>query len=186
MFQRTMMILAAALSIPIVGASQVKPKVSKTEAEQTALAAVNGGKIISGEYEKENGKHIWSFDVSASGILKEVWVDPVSGMVIKITNESIANEKKESATETESGHGHQKETPKKWKVTKLQAENIAIKAVPGGKVMEAELEHESGMYIWSLDVKKGNQTKEVWINPMDGRLIKVSTENEKKERRAKY
>ena len=101
-------------------------------------------------------------------------------MVIK-----IANEKKKSVSETECGHGHQKATSQKWKVTKSQSENIAMKAVPGGEVMEAEQEHESGMYIWPPDVKKGSQTDEVWIDSMSGKVIKISTENKKKEGRAK-
>ncbi len=163
-----------------IGASLVKPKVTKTEAEQTALAAVNGGKIVNGEYEKENGKHAWSFNVRANGGLKEVWVNPESGMVIK-----IANEKKKSVSETERGHGHKKAASQKWEVTKSQSENIAMKAVPGGEVMEAEREHESGMYIWPPDVKKGSQTDEVWIDSMSGKVIKISTENKKKEGRAK-
>lgn len=185
MFHKTMAILAMVVTLPLFAEAQVKPKITKPEAEQAALAAVKGGKILSGEYEKENGKHIWSFDVRANGSIKEIWIDPVSGKVIKVQNESVGQETKENAGDAngnmEHGSSHSKKFASQSKITKSQAEKIAMKAVPGGKVTEAELEHESEMFIWSLDVKKGNQTNEVWISPRTGKVLKVSVENEKNE-----
>lgn len=171
---RVLVTFALALSLPLLAEAQMKPKVTKAEAEQTALAAVKGGKVISGEYEKENGKHIWSFDIRADGAVKEVWVDPVSGMVIKVSTETKSSEKKEKAEDMKSA-----------KVTKAEAEKIALKAVPGGRVMEAELEHESGEFIWSLDVKSGKETKEVWVDPQSGKVVKVTTESANAERNEK-
>ena len=166
--------LALALSLPLLAQAQSKPKVSKAQAEQAALAQVKGGKVLSGEYEQEAGKHIWSFDIRSGDQIKEVWVDPVSGMVIKVSTETKSNEKKEKAEDMKSA-----------KVTKAEAEKIALEAVPGGKVMEAELEHESGRFIWSLDVKSGKETKEVWIDPQSGKVLKVTTESAKAEKREK-
>ncbi len=171
---RMLVTLALAFSLPLLAEAQMKPKVTKAQAEQAALAAVKGGKVVSGEYEKENGKHIWSFDIRTDGAIKEVWVDPVSGMVTKISTETKANEKKEKAADMKSA-----------KITKAEAEAIALKAVPGGKVMESELEHESGKFIWSLDVKSGKETKEVWIDPQSGKVVKVTTESAKAEKMEK-
>ncbi len=188
---KSIMLFAVALllTLPLGVNAQTKSKVTKAQAEQAALSAVKGGKILSGEYEKENGKYIWSFDIRQDEVIKEVWVDPVSGMVIKIQTESAANEKKERSEETEYKHGSHaaknKTVGEKAIISKSQAEAIAMKAVPGGKVTEAELEHESGLYIWSMDVQTPKGTKEVWVSPKTGKVLKVFVENESKEGRKK-
>ncbi len=162
--------LAVALVLPCSVMAQQRPRVTKKQAEVVAVNAVKGGKILSAEYEHESGKYIWSLDVKSGSLIKEVWVDPMSGKVIKISSESMMNEKDEKAEEAG-----------KAKVTKAEAEKIALKAVPGGKVTEAELEHESGMFIWSLDVKSGKTNKEVWISPESGKVLKVFTEEGSEE-----
>ena len=171
---RTLVIVALALSLPLLAQAQPKPKVTKSQAEKAALASVKGGKVLSGEYEHEAGKYIWSFDIKAGDQLKEVWVDPNSGKVLKVSTETPTNEKKEKTKDMKSA-----------KITKAEAEKIAVTAVPGGKVMDAELEHESGMFIWSLDVKSGKETKEVWIDPQSGKVVKITTESAKSEKQEK-
>lgn len=141
-------IIALALSLPLLAEAQPKPKITKSQAQKAALAEVKGGKVLSGEYEQESGKYIWSFDIKVGDTIKEAWVDPTSGKVLKVSTETPANEKKEKSEDMKSA-----------KITKAEAQRIALKAVPGGKVMEAELEHESGMFIWSLDVKSGKEIK---------------------------
>ncbi|MGB9591765.1 MAG: PepSY domain-containing protein [Candidatus Kryptoniota bacterium] len=74
---------------------QSHPKISKQQAEKIALQEIKGGKILSGEYEKEAGKEIWSFDIKVGKGIKEVWVDPQTGKVIKVENESPAHESRE-------------------------------------------------------------------------------------------
>ena len=168
---RSTALVAMALCLPILAQAQSKPKITKSQAEKAALAEVKGGKVLSAEYEHESGKYIWSLDVKAmDGTTKEVWVDPTMGNVVNISTENPAKEKKEKMTDMKSA-----------KVTKAEAESIALKAVPGGKVTEAGLEHESGMFIWSLDVKSGKVNKEVWISPETGKVLKVFTEKGSEE-----
>lgn len=171
---KTLVTLVLALSLPLIAEAQPKPKITKSQAEKAALAEVKGGKVLSGEYEHESGKYIWSFDIKVGDTIKEAWVDPNSGKVLKVSTETPADEKKEKSKDVKSA-----------KITKAEAEKIALKAVPGGKVMEAELEHESGMFIWSLDVKSGKETKEVWIDPQSGKVVKITTESAKAEKSEK-
>ena len=92
-------------------------------------------------------------------------------MVIK-----IANEKKKSVSETERGHGHKKAASQKWEVTKSQSENIAMKAVPGGEVMEAEREHESGMYRdAALAMTSGRFNFDISVRLPAHNLLRVSS-----------
>src|SRR5436853_6755459 len=60
---------------------EAEAKVSKADAQKTALAAVPGGMIKEGELEKEKGKLIWSFDTATPGTkdITEVQEDAISG-----------------------------------------------------------------------------------------------------------
>jgi uncharacterized membrane protein YkoI len=76
-------------------------KVSKADAEKTALAKVPGGKMQDGELENEGGKLIWSFDISTPGTedITEVAVDAVSGEVVSVDTETPADQAKEKAAD---------------------------------------------------------------------------------------
>ena len=56
---------------------QAQAKISKEQAQQTALAKVPNGTVKDGELEKEKGKLIWSFDITVpdSKDIKEVAED---------------------------------------------------------------------------------------------------------------
>ena len=80
---------------------QAEAKVSRVDAERTALAKVPGGTIKEGELEKEKGKLIWSFDISTSGStdIKEVQVDAITGQIVSIETETANSEAKERKKE---------------------------------------------------------------------------------------
>src|ERR1017187_2639377 len=73
-----------------------KAKVSKDAAEKTALAKVPNGSIKEAEIEKEHGKLIWSFDVTAPDTkdITEVNVDAITGDVVSVKKESAKSEAK--------------------------------------------------------------------------------------------
>ena len=74
-------------------------KISKETATATALTKVPGGTIKDGELEKEKGKLIWSFDITIpdSKDIKEVAVDAITGEVIDVDTETVADQAKEAA-----------------------------------------------------------------------------------------
>jgi surface antigen len=80
---------------------EAEAKVTKAEAQSTALAQVPGGKIKEGELEKEKGKLIWSFDIATPGTkdITEVQVDAINGGVVSKTIESAADQEKEKKEE---------------------------------------------------------------------------------------
>jgi hypothetical protein len=89
---------------------QAEAKVSKEQAEKTALVKVPGGAIKEGELEKENGKLIWSFDISTPGTsdIKEVQVDAITGQVLSVDTETAAAEAKEKKKEKEEDEKDEK------------------------------------------------------------------------------
>jgi len=69
------------------------------------------------------------------------------------------------------------------KVTKADAERIALGKVPGGTVKEGELEKEKGKLIWSFDIATpGTQDiTEVAVDAISGNVVSVTKETPKKE-----
>lgn len=76
---------------------QAEAKISRADAERTALAKVPGGSVKEGELEKEKGKLIWSFDIATAGTkdVTEVQVDAITGEVVSVEHETAAHEAKE-------------------------------------------------------------------------------------------
>jgi uncharacterized membrane protein YkoI len=82
-------------------ALQKEAKVSEATARATALKEVPNGTVKSSELERENGKLIYSYDISAPGKtgVQEVNIDAVDGSVVAKVHESAKTEKKEAAKE---------------------------------------------------------------------------------------
>ena len=90
---------------------QTQAKISKEQAQQTALAKVPNGTIKEGELEKEKGKLIWSFDITTpdSKDITEVAVDAVTGAVIAVEKETPADQAKETAEDAAKKKAGEKE-----------------------------------------------------------------------------
>ena len=76
---------------------EAQAKISKADAQKTALAKVPGGTIKEAGIEKEKGKLIWSFDIATPGTkdITEVAVDAITGEVVAVDKETPADEAKE-------------------------------------------------------------------------------------------
>jgi hypothetical protein len=97
---------------------EAQAKVSKADAEKTALAKVPGGKITDSELEEEDGKLIWTFDIAKKGTkdITEVHVDAKTGELIKVEEESADKEAAEKAKdEKEKSEVKEKKGEKKGK-----------------------------------------------------------------------
>lgn len=79
-------------------ALQAQAKITKDQAQQTALTKAPGGTIKEGELEKEHGKLIWSFDIAMPGTpnITEVGVDAITGEVVSVDTETPEQQKKEN------------------------------------------------------------------------------------------
>jgi uncharacterized membrane protein YkoI len=78
-------------------ALEAQAKISKADAQQTALRQVPNGTVKEAEIEKEHSKLIWSFDIAVpdSKDIKEVAVDALTGQVVSIETETAEQESKE-------------------------------------------------------------------------------------------
>ncbi len=76
---------------------EAQAKITKAEAEKIALDKVPGGTVKEGDIEKEKGKLLWSFDITTPGTtdITEVQVDAMSGAVVDVAKETVADQEKE-------------------------------------------------------------------------------------------
>jgi uncharacterized membrane protein YkoI len=74
-----------------------KAKVTKEEAQKTALSQVKNGTVKEAELEEENGKLVWSFDITTpdSKDITEVQIDAITGKVVSIEKETEKDHEKE-------------------------------------------------------------------------------------------
>ena len=78
-----------------------KAKITKAAAEKTALAKVPDGKVKEVELEEENGKLVWSFDLSRPGTknITEVQVDAITGKIVSVEVETPKEQADEGKTD---------------------------------------------------------------------------------------
>ncbi|MFL5519481.1 MAG: PepSY domain-containing protein [Gemmatimonadales bacterium] len=83
---------------------KAEAKVTEKAARATALAQVPGGKVTKHELERENGKLLYSFDITTKGKtgIDEVQVDAVTGAVLSNKHETPAMEKAEAAADAKA------------------------------------------------------------------------------------
>ena len=84
---------------------------------------------------------------------------------------------KEEGKEGETATAAKLET--QAKISKTEAQKIALDRVPGGAIKEGEIEKEKGKLIWSFDITTPNtkDITEVQVDAMTGAVIDVSKES---------
>ena len=92
-------ILAIAGLSGVAGSAFAKenPKISKAQAEKTALEKAPGGKIKSSELEHEKEALVWSFDITMPGTrdITEVLVNADTGAVVDVSKETPKQQRAE-------------------------------------------------------------------------------------------
>jgi Peptidase propeptide and YPEB domain len=94
--------LTACVSEPSQAELLSQAKISRADAEKTALAKVPNGTVKEAELEQEHGKLLWSLDLSTPGTanITEVNVNALTGEIVSTeieTAEAQAKEKAEDA-----------------------------------------------------------------------------------------
>ncbi len=103
---RTVLLSSIALtSLLAVSCQTTDPQagatITRSQAETTALAQVQGGSIKSGELETEDAKLIWSFDIAQPGTtdIREIAVDAKTGVILSNVTETAEAEAAEAAAD---------------------------------------------------------------------------------------
>jgi hypothetical protein len=64
------------------------------------------------------------------------------------------------------------------RISRAEAEKIALARVPGGKTLTGKLEKEKGRQIWSFDISMpgSRNITEVWIDARTGEVLSTQIE----------
>lgn len=128
----------------------------KQQAEQAALKAVGGGAVVQAQRDQWKGYQIWDVTITELGLEYEVFVNARNAAILNVTKRSAGAQ-----------------TQQKY-ISKAQAEQIALKAVGGGKVLLIVLEKNDNPPDWSVDVRATNGTEyEVKVNAYTGKVIAI-------------
>jgi uncharacterized membrane protein YkoI len=162
---------------------EAKAKVSKADAQKTALAKVPNGTIKEGNLEMEKGKLIYSFDITTpdSKDITEVNVDAITGQIVAVEKETPQDQAKEAEKDKLKAQA---------KVSKADAEKIALAKVPSGTIKEGDLEMEKGKLIYSFDITTpgSKDITEVNVDAITGQVVAVekeTPEQQEKEEKGK-
>ena len=169
-------------------------KIVEADARATALKEVPGASFDKVELEKENGRLIYSYDLKIAGKegVEEVAIDALTGKMVSRAHESPADETKEAAAEGKEAPEAGETAPakeesqaalmKEAKVTEAAALATALKAVPGGKVQEKELERENGKLIYSIILKLAGKAgvEEINVDALTGAVVNKEHEADPK------
>lgn len=69
-------------------------------------------------------------------------------------------------------------------IARTEAERLTLQRVPGGHIVEAELEREGGRWVWSLDLTTPGTT-EVYLDARTGAVVAIETETAEHEAKEK-
>ncbi|MFG1783272.1 PepSY domain-containing protein [Rhodococcus oryzae] len=117
--------------------------VSKEQAEQTALATVPGGVVVSSETAQHDGKAVWHVHIrNTQGWDYDVDVDAASGAVVP----DHEDDSEDMSTPAASPNAA-------VTVTKEQAEQTALATVPGGTVVSSETNQHDGKTVWHVHIR---------------------------------
>lgn len=107
------LLVTSLLALPVFCAQKpaVKKQLGAKQAEEIALKLAPGGKIMSKELEREEGKLVWSFDIKEGNNIREIWLDAGTGAVVQDKLESAAEEKAEAAKDKAEAKAKAKAKP---------------------------------------------------------------------------
>ena len=73
------------------------------------------------------------------------------------------------------------------KISKGEAERIALAQAPNGSIKEGELEKEKGRLVWSFDITTpgSRDTTEVQVDAQSGQVVSVTKETPEQEKQEK-
>ena len=134
--------------------------ISKSQAEQDALAAVGGGEVLQAVLDTtgKNDRRVWSVDIADSTKEYEVQVDAHTSAIVKIITQPLESMSMAPCTF----------------ITKAKAEKIALAAVGGGEVISAVLEKNDNPVDWSVDIQHSDGTDyEVKVNACTGKVLQI-------------
>ncbi|MBY0508857.1 MAG: PepSY domain-containing protein [Rhodospirillaceae bacterium] len=142
---------------------------AKTSIVQAIAAAEQqtGGRAMKIEVEKEKGTYLYEVKTISKDRISEVFVDPVSGQVVRSEDEGLISKVFDRADRDEFIRLGASSTT-------LAAAIATAEQHIGGKAIEASFDNEGGTMRFEVEVAKDNAVHKVMIASADGKVLKVA------------
>ncbi len=142
------------------GTSQESEKVTATSAAETALGTRPGSRVLEISLDRVRGVTAWEVELVTAEGRWEVSVDAVTGEIVLDESESTRDLTKYL------------DRLDRAKLDHTAAIEAALGAVPGGSLVEIELDDHHGNIVWEADVISGEHVKhEVVIDAVTGAVL---------------
>ncbi len=140
--------------------------VTPEQAAAVALATVPSSRVVGIELDREQSRVVWDVDVVAGDATREVLVDATRSRV-------LANRVTDRGDDAADDHRHLHAA----EVDHAAALRAALAEVPGGRVVELDLDEDDGAVRWHIEVLGTNHAKhEVTIDAGTGAVTKHETD----------
>lgn len=108
-------------------------------------------------------------------ITKKIYLSLTIGLLAASLTACMSEKEKEAKLQSEA------------KITRAQAESIALAKVPNGTIKEGELEKEKGKLIWSFDIATpgAKDITEVAVDAKTGEIASIEKESAAAEAKEK-
>lgn len=140
-----------------------------SQAKSIALKAVEG-KIDDVDLERRNGQTFYEVEIDKKGSPDvTVRLDAYTGKILAVINDDDDDDYRDNGTAETSSASASNQV----KLTAVQASNIALKQVTGGKVTKVELDRDNGRYVYEIELRTTQGEADVDIDANTGKVLSV-------------
>lgn len=142
-----------------------------SQAKSIALKAVEG-KVDDVDLERRNGQTFYEVEIDRKADPDaSVRLDAYTGKILAVINDDDDDDddyRDNGTAETSSASASNQ-----VKLTAVQASNIALKQVTGGKVTKVELDRDNGRYVYEIELRTTQGEADVDIDANTGKVLSV-------------
>ncbi|GGB47177.1 PepSY domain-containing protein [Fictibacillus barbaricus] len=177
-------VLAGGIGLGVYAFSDNTPNVfaandaiSEKQAEDIALQRTNGGSVNELEFDRDDQKDKYEIEVHKDGKSYDLDILAGSGKITKFEEDRDDDLDESDIDDKDDEDRDDQVDAANMKISTEQAQNIALKQVPG-TVTKIELDEEDGQYFYEIEINKDKQETDVDVDAMTGTVLKVDKDED--------
>lgn len=177
-------VLAGGIGVGVYAFSDNTPSVfaandaiSEKQAEDIALQRTNGGSVNELEFDRDDQKDKYEIEVHKDGKAYDLDILAGSGEITKFEEDRDDDLDESDIDDKDDEDRDDQVDAANMKISTEQAQNIALKQVPG-TVTKIELDEEDGQYFYEIEINKDKQETDVDVDAMTGTVLKVDKDED--------
>lgn len=152
-------------------------KLSRDVIRNIALAKVSGGRITELELD---GRNHYEVEIEAGGIEYELTIHAVTGEILKFEQDDRKVQPARESTKTAGTKASDTKASQKERISRADAEAIALAKVGGGKVTDFEFDDNK----YEIEIKFDGKEHDLDINVFTGAITDHDVENDESSKKA--